>query len=151
MKHSDTFSFKIHALTYSIDLLANNVLKKNSDINFSQFLILLCYTENPGKTQKFASNWLQITEATVSYMIKRMVSRGYLQIENDTTDGRIKHINPTLNCVKLIQYIYPLLEAALALHLANLANNQVNEMMKNADKITQSIMQEQININKGNY
>jgi DNA-binding MarR family transcriptional regulator len=84
-------------------------------------------------------------------MIKRMVSRGYLQIENDTKDGRIKHINPTLNCVKLIQHIYPLLEAALALHLANLANNQVNEMMKNADKITQSIMQEQISINKENY
>lgn len=140
MKYIETFSYKIHALTYTIDALATAVLKNNSDLNFPQFLILLCFIENQGQTQKFASEWLQLTEATVSYMIKRMVKEGHLRVDLNPNDKRNKKIYATRKGVKAINHIYPLLEAALAKHLQQVSSSQIDRMIIEMDIIKKSII-----------
>lgn len=142
MTYAETFSYKIHALTYAIDMLAHQVLKQYSDLNFAQFLILLCFTENPGETQKFASEWLQITEATVSYMIKRMKTKDYLSIEGDVQDRRVKKIYPTSSGTATINRLYPLLEKALKDHLDTLSSEQIKVTTSVFDSLMQSIMQQ---------
>ena len=142
MKYIETFSYKIHALTYTIDTLASAVLKANSKINFPQFLILLCFIENQGQTQRFAADWLQLTEATVSYMIKRMVKEGHLRVELNPHDKRNKKIYATRKGVKEINHIYPLLEEALAKHIQQLSSSQIDLMIKDMDIIKKSIIRD---------
>lgn len=144
MSYSNTFSYKIHALTFTVDYLANAVLRQNSDINFSQFLILLCFTENPGQTQKFAAKWLQHTEATVSYMVKRMTGKGYLEVEQDPIDRRNKVIHPTLKGSTLMANLYPLLEEALMSHVEKIPSTELNTMMTNMDLLMNSILSQSL-------
>lgn len=142
MKYADTFSYKVHALTFTIDFLANQILKKETSINFPQFLILLCFTENPGESQKFASEWIQVTEATVSYMIKKMTEKGYLQFQNHPEDRRTKKIFPTFEGSALIQRVYPMLEKTLETHIKKIPSEDVQTMRSSIDTIIQSIMTE---------
>jgi DNA-binding MarR family transcriptional regulator len=142
MKFANTFSFKVHALTYAIDYLANQVLKKNSTLNFPQFLILLCYTQNPGQTQKFGAQWLQITEATVSYMVKKMFRQGYLSFVQDKDDHRIKHLFPSQQCIDSVQKLYPLLEKALSKHLYSVADQDMKVSLKVMDQLMDSLKTE---------
>ncbi len=139
MNYSSSFSYKIHELTYSIDMLADNILRENSDINLPQFLIILCFIENSGQTQKFASEWLQLTEATVSYMVKRVSQKGYLIIKKDKNDSRNKKIYATRNGVNLIASVYPILEASLEKHLSIIPQAQVEQMKKNMSLVKNNI------------
>lgn len=139
MKPANSFSFKLHALTFTIDKLANEILLKHSDLNFPQFLILLCYVEHPGQSQKFASEWLQLTEATISHMVIKVSKLGYLVVKDDIKDARKRNINPTSKGVTLIRHIYPVLENELAKHLAVIPMSNLNHMIKDMDKIKNSI------------
>jgi DNA-binding MarR family transcriptional regulator len=116
MDPSSTISFQLHSLVYIIDKLADSVLKENTSLSFPQFLIILCIQQNPLCTQKYIAEWLNITEATVSYMIKNLKKAGYVLVSTDPTDHRQRHVNNTKKGQDLIDFIYPLLEESLSPH-----------------------------------
>ena len=145
MRPSSTFSYKIHALVYSMDKLASDVLKKNSDVNFPQFLVILCAFENPGRTQRFVADWLQLTEATVSYMVTKLTRAGYMQTKLGANDSRSKAVYVTSKGEALVKKNYPLLEQAIQPHIEALPSKKVLELMSGVDAIHASINQ----INEG--
>lgn len=139
MNPSTTISFQLHSLVYAIDKLASDVLRRHTDINFSQFLIILCAYQNPGQTQKFAADWLQITEASVSYMVKKMIHEEYLRIEQDVSDSRAKKIYATQTGIDAIDKLYPLLEQALAPNLTILDAQEREILTRGVGKLITSI------------
>lgn len=139
MNLSNTFSFKLHALTYTIDMIANKVLQEHSDINFPQFLVILCFTQNPGETQKFASDWLQVTEPTISHMVNNISKLSYLLVKKDSKDARKKCIYPTEKGIKIINEIYPIFEATLTPHISVISNKRLQQMIEDMDSIKNSI------------
>lgn len=141
MQPSSTLSFRLHALVYSMDSLAGRVLKQHTDISFPQFLIVLCAHQNPGHSQRFAAEWLQITEATVSYLVKRVADNNYIEARKDAADSRAKRIYATHKGCRLIEELYPLLEQALAPHVNQLNNHELLGMTKAIDKLYASIQQ----------
>lgn len=116
MKPSTTLSFQLHGLVYSIDKLAAELLKAESDINFPQFLIVLCAYQHPGCSKKYMADWLQLTEATVSSTSSKVFAKGYIKISADSKDARAKKIVVTRKGRQLVDRIYPIFEAALEPH-----------------------------------
>lgn len=141
MNPVSTLSFQLHALVYSIDKLSSAVLKQHTNISFPQFLVILCAHQNPGHTQKFAAEWLQITEATVSHLVKRLAQTGFLEIKQDAADGRTKRVYATKKGHALISKIYPLLEKALEPHVRKLSSNKLAGMQKSINMIFESIQE----------
>ncbi len=139
MQPASTLSFRLHALVYSIDKLGSAVLKQHTSVSFPQFLVILCAHQNPGHTQKFAAEWLQLTEATVSYLVKRLVQTDYLAIKQDAADGRTKRVYATEKGHTLISKIYPLLEKALEPHVRKLSSDELAGMQKSISTIFESI------------
>ena len=129
MTPSDTLNFRLHTLVYSLDQIAKMVLKKNSSINLPQFLTMLCFYENPGRTQKFAAAWLQLTEATVSHNLKKLRVGGYLEIRSGN-DARTKNVFLTPKGDELIKSMYPRIEKALASHFDVIHKVGLLEMQK---------------------
>jgi DNA-binding MarR family transcriptional regulator len=122
-----------------MDTLAESVMKTHSNLSFAQFLVLLCSYVNPGRTQKFTSSWLQITEATVSYMVKRLTKLGYLEVRLDKLNARSRQLFLTDEGAELVRHIYPLLEDALRPHLSQIPASEVTKMISQFDVIHQSI------------
>jgi DNA-binding MarR family transcriptional regulator len=139
MKPSSTLSFRLHALVYSIDSLACRVVNAHADISFPQFLVILCAFENPGRTQKFAAEWLQITEATISYMVKRLVHANYLEVKKGKADGRTKKVYATEKGRLLIDELYPVLEKKLEPHFDKLNTKKRKVMQEGIETIHESI------------
>lgn len=139
MKPANSFSFKLHSLTYTVDKLANKIIKENSDINFPQFFILLCVTQHPGQSQKFAASWLQVTEATVSHMVSKMAKLNLISIKEHTKDTRKKKIYATLDGKNLVNNIYPLMEQELAKHLSVISKDRLEQMITDFSSMKQSI------------
>lgn len=139
MKPSETFSYKIHALVCALDEIADRLIREHGDLNFPQFELVLCVVENPGETQKSAARWLQLTEATISYTVKRLAQKKYLAIKDDPVDGRTKRLYATKKGEAAVKTIYPVLEKALAPHLHKINPADLAKTVKSMDIIMESI------------
>lgn len=139
MKPSNTLSFKLHAIVCMIDEIASYLLKQNTNINLPQFLVLLCVYENPGSSQKFIANWLQLTEATVSYTVKVVIEKGYLKIESDKSDLRGNRVLITSSGRNLIEQAYPMYEKTLEKYFSVLSKSELNLFVTYLNKIINSI------------
>ncbi|MEI7918318.1 MAG: MarR family transcriptional regulator [Candidatus Saccharibacteria bacterium] len=139
MDPSNTLSYKLHAVVYSIDALSNRIFKDYSDINFPQFLIILCAYQNPGHTQKFSASWLQLTEATVSYMVKVVHKKGYIEVRLDEDDLRTRNIFVTDSGKELIERIYPMLEESLGGLFGDIDSKKMAEFVQGLDLVYKSL------------
>ncbi len=140
--YQNEISFRLHALVYSIDKIANQVLREHGSNTFPQFLVVLCVYTNPHSTQKFIADWLQITEATVCFTVKRLVAAGLIHVEADPNDLRTKRLTATSSGIKFIESVYPKLDQAIAPHYSKLTPKQLSDLMN-------SISILQTSINKG--
>jgi DNA-binding MarR family transcriptional regulator len=142
MNPSNTISFKLHAIVYKMDAIANQIIKADSDMNLAQFLLVLCVYENPGVNQRFIANWLQLTEATVSYTMGIVVKKGLLCIQQDNSDSRVNYISITSKGKSIIETIYPTLENALINDFSVLSSAEFSRFNKTLDKLIGSIEKE---------
>ena len=139
MNPSETLSYKLHAVVYSIDELSNRIFRDNSDVCFPQFLIILCAYQNPGHTQKFAAKWLQLTEAKVSYMVKVVHKKGYIEVKLDEDDLRTRNIYVTDSGKELIEHIYPILEESLGGLFSDIDPKAMADFMHGLDLVYKNL------------
>lgn len=127
MRPSDTISYKLHAIVFIMDAIARNYIKNNSEITFEQFLVMLCIYENPWNTQKFLADWLQLTEATTSYMANRIEKMWFLEIIQDKNDKRSKKLYITNKWKTIIDKIYPALEWIMSKKLSQVWGAKIEQ------------------------
>ena len=139
MKYSSTLSFQLHSLVYGIDALAGRIVARHSDISFPQFLVLLCVFYNPATSQKHASHWLNLSEATVSYMVKILLAKGYISVTRPSTDVRQKLLDLTPSGRTVVDFVYPLLEEALRPHFLVLPEDELSRLLSSIEALQKSI------------
>lgn len=147
MSYRATFGYQLHALTYSVDVLAEETLRAHSDLSFPQFLVILCAVEHPGESLAFASEWVQISQPTMTYMTKRLSDRGYIRVDRDEQDKRAKRLWPTELGKETIAHLYPLLESALTPHLETLSPADLEAMLQSMQALFLSITSRERNEN----
>lgn len=135
MKPSDTTSYKLHAIVFIMDHIAKTYIKQISKISFEQFLTMLCIYENPWHTQKFVADWLKLTEATLSYMINKLLQLEYVVVTTSNEDKRIKQLNLTTKWKKEIESIYPHLEEKMKNMFGWIWEDNLESFEKNVDSI----------------
>ncbi len=96
MCQSLSFSQEIYCIRNFLDRYMAKELK-NLNISYTQALILCKLAEMPDKTatQKELKEFLQITSASISIVIKRMIENGLLSQKADAKDNRVNIISLT--------------------------------------------------------
>lgn len=71
---------QLHKIVFTVDKAADEILTKNINLTFSQFLILIAVTFKPKCSQKDIAKFLNVTEAAISRQILLLEKQGYITI-----------------------------------------------------------------------
>lgn len=142
MQNVTTLNMQLHGLVHALDALGADILKKHSDLNYAQFQVLLCIYQNPGRSQRFAADWLQLTQATISHMIKGVQGAGYITVSPHPVDARTKELKATAKGAALVERLYPRFEATLGPHFAKVESRSLDELSCTISKIRDSIAED---------
>lgn len=90
---------------YRHQAIAINALIKDLNLSSGQYLFLLKINDQPGMTQKEICGLLNIDRANTTRALKVLEALGYIQLEHDEQDKRIRRSYPTdqgkLICLEL--------------------------------------------------
>lgn len=113
MCQSLSFSQEIYCMRNFFDRYIANELK-DFNISYTQALILCKLDEMPDKnaTQKELKEFLQISSASMSTVIKRMIKNGLLSQKADAKDNRVNLIALTPKAANLTSSVSACLKAA---------------------------------------
>lgn len=113
MCQSLSFSQEIYCLRNFLDHYMAKELK-DLNISYTQALILCKLAEMPDKTatQKELKEFLQVTSASISTVIKRMIKNGLLSQKADVKDNRVNLISLTPKAVDLVSSVSACLKTA---------------------------------------
>ena len=135
MDIASTLTFRLHSLVYALDAVADRIITQNSPINFPQFLVLICIHQNPEATQKFVAQWLRITEATVSYTVNKLVTAGYLEVEQSAIDNRKNILKLTPKGVTLVGRLHSQLEQSIRPLFATIPKRRLARLDRDIDAL----------------
>lgn len=84
--------YKIHQLMYCMDAVAEQVIATNTNLNYTEFLVLLALNEKPDSTQEEIALWANFTKSTASKTIDKLVKKSFLSRTENTIDRRQKDL-----------------------------------------------------------
>ncbi len=87
--------YLLHRISFGLNYRSNSILKKQLNIGFSQFKILLVLLGRNKCSQKDIASALTQSEASISRQVKKMTKLGLLEPELNLSDRRTKHTGLT--------------------------------------------------------
>ena len=113
MSENLSFSQEIYCMRNFLERYMAKELK-NLNISYTQALILCKLAEMPDKTatQKELKEFLQVTSASISIVIKRMIENGLLLQKADAKDNRVNIISLTPKAADLALTVSACLKTA---------------------------------------
>ncbi|MFI6871580.1 MarR family winged helix-turn-helix transcriptional regulator [Nocardia sp. NPDC050406] len=84
------------------------------DLTYPQYLALLALWERPGVTMKELGEHLRLDYGTVSPLIQRLQTRGFVESVRSSADRRAVHLRPTEAGLALREPARAMIEAVLA-------------------------------------
>ncbi len=88
---SNTYLYKMHALTTSLDALFDKELRRHAGIGLSQFTLLLAVQHGQPVTQRATAGFLMISPGAVSRQVDIASRNGWLRTTSGT-DRRSQHL-----------------------------------------------------------
>ena len=89
MRFSETYLYKIHALTHLLDKAFDRTLRTHADISLSQLMVLLAVLEHTNANQRQIARYLGISAVAV----KRQVDLAKQHCWLETADGELRGDN----------------------------------------------------------
>ncbi len=80
--------YKIYQSTLAIDKITSDVLKRYTNLTYSQFVVLKCLYFSPQTSQQEIAEYLHITQPAVSRQIDLLKKKGYITQEENDVDRR---------------------------------------------------------------
>lgn len=113
MSENLSFSQEIYCMRNFLDRYMTKELK-DLNISYTQALILCKLAEMPNKTatQKELKEFLHVTSASISTVIKRMIKNGLLLQKADSKDNRVNLISLTSKAANLVSSVSACLKSA---------------------------------------
>ncbi|UYG15864.1 MarR family transcriptional regulator [Brachybacterium huguangmaarense] len=93
---------------------AYNALLAEHELSGGRFATLLAVNETPGITPARLAEQLDVTRATVTGLVERLVARDLLVRGTDPTDRRLQTLTVTEAGAQLIEEVVPLLSRQLS-------------------------------------
>lgn len=92
---SQTYLYKMHRLTTSLDALFDTKLRQHADIGLSQFTLLLSVKQLQPATQRHLASFLGISPGAISRQVELALKSRWITLAHDTTDRRKQHLSLT--------------------------------------------------------
>jgi DNA-binding MarR family transcriptional regulator len=92
---SQTYLYKMHKLTSSLDTVFDQNLRKYADIGLSQFTLLLSVDQHQPVSQRKIATFLNISPGAISRQVEIAHKNGWITIQNDSKDRRGQLLNLT--------------------------------------------------------
>ncbi len=127
--------FKLRSLVMSLDKAADEILSKNTKINYSEFLVMIVVDSFPGFTQRQVSEILNQTQSNLSRKIDILFKKGFLlRLENE--NNRREHIlRLTHEGKKIVTKAYSLLNKSSEEVLGGLTDEERKILGLSLDKL----------------
>ncbi len=100
---SQTYLYKMHRLTNSLDQVFDTALRQHAGIGLSQFTLLLAVKQHQPATQSTIARFLDITPAAVSRQVEVAVKNGWIKIVHKDNDQRTHQLRVTADGKEIIQ------------------------------------------------
>lgn len=139
---SSNFCFKLHSLMFAMDKIADVLLRKELNITYSKFLVLMSVGYCPNKSQKCIADHLDHTEAAVSRQISILEKEGLVKIKLNNDNKREKLVDITKKGEELLEKSFEILSQATDNLLSTLNKEEVDISDKSLDKLIVHVHQE---------
>jgi DNA-binding MarR family transcriptional regulator len=146
VKFSETYLFKIHALSNALDKAFDMTLREHADLTLSQFVLILAISQHKTINQRTAAKFLGISPAAVNRQAEITTREGLIAIRTDGT-GRGQTLALTKKGKTAIErgikaldkYVFKIFndedtQTSLMHHIDMLLNNTKNLSAKNNTK-----------------
>ena len=100
---SQTYLYKMHRLTNSLDQAFDTALRQHAGIGLSQFTLLLSVQQHQPATQSTVARFLDITPAAVSRQVELAVKNGWVKVVHKDNDRRTQQLRVTSDGKQKIQ------------------------------------------------
>jgi DNA-binding MarR family transcriptional regulator len=124
---SQTYLYKMHRLTTSLDAVFDTNLRKHADIGLSQFTLLLSVQQYQPTSQRQIVTFLDISPGAISRQVEIAQSKNWIVINGDVTDRRKQLLSLTATGEKKITAGLDALEKYV-FNIFNDENKQTNLM-----------------------
>jgi len=93
---SQTYLYKLHRLTNSLDKLFDQALRRDADIGLSQFTLLLSVGQHQPVSQRKIAAFLDLSPGAISRQVEIAFQKGWVAIETDKADrrGQVLQLTP---------------------------------------------------------
>ncbi len=135
MKFNKSIVYQLHAVTYSMDKVAGEILAEQKKLSYSQFLIMIGVYYNQGATQKFLQDHTLLTNAAVSKSLTILEKRKLISRKESKTNRRENSINLTASGKSCVEEMSQVLDAKFQSYLAGLKEKEVSNMSSSLGKI----------------
>ena len=85
---SQTYLYKMHRLTNSLDKLFDVSLRRYAVIGLSQFTLLLAVSQHKTASQRTIASFLGISPGAISRQVEVAQKQGFIIVQNSTQDRR---------------------------------------------------------------
>lgn len=92
---SQTYLYKMHRLTSSLDQAFDTALRRSADIGLSQFSLLLTVQQFHPVTQTAVANFLDISKPAVSRQVDLAIKNGWVKVVERDNDHRTQELRLT--------------------------------------------------------
>jgi DNA-binding MarR family transcriptional regulator len=124
---SQTYLYKMHKLTTSLDTVFDQKLRKYAGIGLSQFTLLLSIQQHQPATHREIATFLNISPGAISRQVEIANTNKWISIQTNSKDRRKQHLVLTSKGDKVITGGIEALEQHV-FHIFNDENMQTNLM-----------------------
>lgn len=95
--YSQTYLYKLHRLTNSLDKLFDQTLRNHADISFSQFTLMLSIDKHQPTTQRTIADFLDLSPGAISRQVDVARQNGLISVSGVASNRRAQSISLTQN------------------------------------------------------
>lgn len=104
----------LHTLTARLDRAADRILQAEVGLPYRRYLLLYAVADLGSPSQRALARWLDVTEPSVSRMVRTLVASGWLTVQPDPAGGNRRVVELTPAGAELVAGSGRLLEGRLA-------------------------------------
>lgn len=108
--YKQTYLYKIHRLTTSLDTIFDKNLRQHANIGLSQFVLLLSLNQRQPTSQATVASLLGVSPSAISRQVEIARSNGWLEIKNGNQDRRLQLLKISDEGIKLTEKATQVLE-----------------------------------------
>lgn len=135
----DFLCFAIYSTSHAFNRVYQPLLK-NFDLTYPQFIALILLWEHDGQTVGELGQKLLLQSNTLTPMLKRLESLGYIKRNRDAADERQVRVNLTETGRKLRLRASDIVQAVR--NATGLQDMQVTELLEKVDKLRSALERE---------